>query len=280
MATKKKAPIKAKAVKTTVKPEVKQTTKAVEEPLKAAPKKSLKQFIQVFPQVAINLDLFEKVMDLLIKDGVFQKQHAENYRKGRDILTNTFFEWCLEQLISEVTILSIEEFAKLKIIISRLNSFYHAVVSYNKDGQAYEYVKGTDNDLLFGGNYFIYNPLRIFLQRAGKYIPELGIEVSEKEEISMPQNSIFIEAQDSESVPEPAKKVLPLYYRFELLKKLGIVERVSRMPVSSDRELVLINVLNCNERTVRRLMNGEYHDGMTAKRTKEFENIIALTELI
>jgi hypothetical protein len=79
-----------------------------------------------------------------------------------------------------------------------------------------------------------------------------------------------------EDTEELAKGVLPVYYRYQLLKALGIEKNLKQIKKAGDRERAIINLINCNEKTARNLYVGKYTKGQSSEKEEDFNGILSL----
>lgn len=112
------------------------------------------------------------------------------------------------------------------------------------------------------------------LQRFLHYCPDVAVENN------IP-NSLDTGKSEVEQYAEKlAKKVLPVFYRYELWKALGIEEKLKKGITGAERDLVISNLLNCSDKTARELHGGGYKKGMeNFQAAQEYKAILTLLDI-
>lgn len=85
-----------------------------------------------------------------------------------------------------------------------------------------------------------------------------------------------IEGREESIEGNRIKSALPVYYRFEFLKKLGIEDKLGKVELQGDKNAIVCNLVHCNEKTARELRVGRYDSGRSVENDAEFNRLLSL----
>lgn len=122
--------------------------------------------------------------------------------------------------------------------------------------------------------YHMLSAFKIF-NSTYRIIRELSIYAPMYKIISVNEFS-HLEREINYSGETKLKSTLPVYYRFELLKILGIEDKLKGIETEGDKNAVVCNLVNCNEKTARQLRVGKYQSGRSIENDEEYKRLLNL----